>query len=302
MIPLIVVGGPTASGKTALGVQIAKDYGGEVISADSMQIYRHMDIGSAKPTPREQQGIPHHMIDIIEPTQDFSVAEYAQMAKNKIFDIHSRGKLPVMVGGTGLYIDTVINNIILPETSQNEELRRELSEFAAEYGNEALHDKLKKTDPEAALRLHYNDTKRVIRAIEMFETTGETMSEHIRKSKLIPSPYNAVTFGIWYDRELLYDRINRRVDIMLDMGLIREVEKCVKLGCNRSHTSMQAIGYKEILDYLEGLCSRQEAADKIKMESRRYAKRQISWFKRSNINWISPGTRIDLNKFRLTKI
>lgn len=297
MNPLIIVAGPTASGKTALGVQIAQDFGGEVISADSMQIYKYMDIGSAKPSAEEMQGIPHHMIDILPPTQDFSVADYAVMAREKIQEVRARGKLPVMVGGTGLYIDTVASNVLLPETAADAKLRNQLAEFASVHGNEALHGRLAQFDPETAQRLHFNDIKRVIRAIEMYETTGITMAEHIKNSKTQPPPYQAVFFGIWYDREVLYDRINKRVDLMLEMGLIAEVENCLRLGCTRSHTSMQAIGYKEVLDYLEGQCTKQEMTDRIKMETRRYAKRQISWFKRKDMHWQTPGVRVDIEKY-----
>ena len=295
MKPIIVVGGPTASGKTELGVKLALKYGGEVVSADSMQIYKHMDIGSAKPTEEEMCGIPHHMIDIIEPTVNFSLSDYANMAHEIIKDIHSRKKIPVMVGGTGLYVDTVINNISLSEETSDPSIRANLESFANEYGNEALHKKLSEIDPASAENIHFNNVKRVIRAIEIFENTGITMTEHIKKSQTAPKIYKAYKYGIEYDREVLYDRINRRVDIMLENGLIPEVEHCLSLGCTRSNTSMQGIGYKEVIDFLEGKCTKEEMTDIIKQESRRYAKRQLTWFRRTGLNLLSPGQIPEIN-------
>lgn len=294
MIPVIVVEGPTASGKTALGVQLAKAAGGEVISADSMQIYQHMEIGSAAPTAGEMQGIPHHLIGVIPPVQDFSLAQYAALAREKIADIHGRGKLPVLVGGTGLYIDTVLKNITLSETNQDPLLRERLKRLAQAEGAEALFARLRQVDPDSAARLHPNDLKRVIRALELYETTGETMTEHIRRSRETPSPYRAIQFGIWYEREELYRRINRRVDNMLDQGLVGEVRRLIHMGCTRQKTSMQGIGYKEVLDFLEGKCTYPEMTEKIKMESRRYAKRQLSWFRRSPIHWLAPGETVQI--------
>lgn len=294
MIPVIVVEGPTASGKTALGVQLAKAAGGEVVSADSMQIYQFMEIGSAAPTAAEMQGVPHHLIGVIPPVQDFSLAQYAALAREKIADIHSRGKIPVLVGGTGLYIDTVLKNITLSETNQDPRLRERLKRLAQAEGAEALFARLRQVDPDSAARLHPNDLKRVIRALELYETTGETMTEHIRRSRRAPSPYRAVQFGIWYEREELYRRINQRVDNMLDQGLVEEVRRLVHMGCTRQNTSMQGIGYKEVLDFLEGKCTYPEMTEKIKMESRRYAKRQLSWFRRSPIHWLAPGETVQI--------
>lgn len=294
MIPVIVVEGPTASGKTALGVQLAKAAGGEVVSADSMQIYQFMEIGSAAPTAAEMQGVPHHLIGVIPPVQDFSLAQYAALAREKIADIHSRGKIPVLVGGTGLYIDTVLKNITLSETNPDPRLRERLKRLAQAEGAEALFARLRQVDPDSAARLHPNDLKRVIRALELYETTGETMTEHIRRSRRAPSPYRAVQFGIWYEREELYRRINQRVDNMLDQGLVEEVRLLVHMGCTRQNTSMQGIGYKEVLDFLEGKCTYPEMTEKIKMESRRYAKRQLSWFRRSPIHWLAPGETVQI--------
>lgn len=294
-IKIITAEGPTASGKTALGIAIALKYGGEIVSADSMQIYKHMDIGSAKPSKEELNAVPHHMISIAEPTVNYSLSDYVTEARKVIADIHGRGKIPVIVGGTGLYINTLINNINLSEETPNPNLRRELEQYAHEYGNEALHMRLEKIDPEAAENIHMNNVKRVIRAIEIYENTGITMTEQIRKSRSSGKIYEAYEYGIHYERDVLYDRINRRVDAMLEAGLVDEVKNCLRLGCTRENTSMQGIGYKEVIDFLEGKCDFDTMAERIKQESRRYAKRQITWFKRNNITWLEPGQIPDIN-------
>ena len=294
-IKIITVEGPTASGKTSLGIEIALKYGGEIVSADSMQIYKHMDIGSAKPTAEELAAVPHHMISIAEPTVNYSLSDYVTEARKAIADIHKRGKIPVIVGGTGLYINTLINNINLSEETPNSDLRHELERYAEEQGNEALHMRLEKIDPEAARNIHMNNVKRVIRAIEIYENTGITMTEQIRRSKYAGKIYEAHEYGVRYEREVLYDRINRRVDMMLESGLVGEVKACLKLGCTRDNTSMQGIGYKEVIDYLEDKCDFDTMTERIKQESRRYAKRQITWFKRNNITWLEPGEIPDIN-------
>ena len=294
-IKIITVEGPTASGKTSLGIEIALKYGGEIVSADSMQIYKHMDIGSAKPTAEELAAVPHHMISIAEPTVNYSLSDYVTEARKAIADIHKRGKIPVIVGGTGLYINTLINNINLSEETPNSDLRHELERYAEEQGNEALHMRLEKIDPEAARNIHMNNVKRVIRAIEIYENTGITMTEQIRRSKSAGKIYEAHEYGVRYEREVLYDRINRRVDMMLESGLVGEVKACLKLGCTRDNTSMQGIGYKEVIDYLEDKCDFDAMTERIKQESRRYAKRQITWFKRNNITWLEPGEIPDIN-------
>lgn len=294
-IKIITVEGPTASGKTSLGIEIALKYGGEIVSADSMQIYKHMDIGSAKPTAEELAAVPHHMISIAEPTVNYSLSDYVTEARKAIADIHERGKIPVIVGGTGLYINTLINNINLSEETPNSDLRHELERYAEEQGNEALHMRLEKIDPEAARNIHMNNVKRVIRAIEIYENTGITMTEQIRRSKSAGKIYEAHEYGVRYEREVLYDRINRRVDMMLESGLVGEVKACLKLGCTRDNTSMQGIGYKEVIDYLEDKCDFDAMTERIKQESRRYAKRQITWFKRNNITWLEPGEIPDIN-------
>ena len=294
-IKIITVEGPTASGKTSLGIEIALKYGGEIVSADSMQIYKHMDIGSAKPTAEELAAVPHHMISIAEPTVNYNLSDYVTEARKAIADIHKRGKIPVIVGGTGLYINTLINNINLSEETPNSDLRHELERYAEEQGNEALHMRLEKIDPETARNIHMNNVKRVIRAIEIYENTGITMTEQIRRSKSAGKIYEAHEYGVRYEREVLYDRINRRVDMMLESGLVGEVKACLKLGCTRDNTSMQGIGYKEVIDYLEDKCDFDTMAERIKQESRRYAKRQITWFKRNNITWLEPGEIPDIN-------
>lgn len=294
-IKIITVEGPTASGKTSLGIEIALKYGGEIVSADSMQIYKHMDIGSAKPTAEELAAVPHHMISIAEPTVNYSLSDYVTEARKAIADIHERGNIPVIVGGTGLYINTLINNINLSEETPNSDLRHELERYAEEQGNEALHMRLEKIDPEAARNIHMNNVKRVIRAIEIYENTGITMTEQIRRSKSAGKIYEAHEYGVRYEREVLYDRINRRVDMMLESGLVGEVKACLKLGCTRDNTSMQGIGYKEVIDYLEDKCDFDTMTERIKQESRRYAKRQITWFKRNNITWLEPGEIPDIN-------
>lgn len=284
---LIVITGPTASGKTALSVRLAKELGAEIVNADSMQIYKYMDIGTAKPTVEEREGVPHHLIDIVNPDELFSVARYCECAKSAIDDIHSRGKTAVMVGGTGLYVDSLVNNIQFSETEPDEEYRQLLETEAQERGNECIYEKLKAIDPESAAKIAVQDTKRIIRALEVYHVTGKTITWHNEQSRSVPSPYNTTMFAISMDRDALYDKINRRVDVMLELGLVDEVKKILEMGVDEKATSMQAIGYKEIVGYLKGEISLEKAADDIKQGSRRYAKRQLTWFRRnSNINWI----------------
>ncbi len=285
MIPLLVIGGPTASGKTALSVELAKRLDGEIVSADSMQIYKYMDIGSAKPSKEEKEGVPHHLMDVAEPTENFSLGDYLALARKVIAEIHERGKLAVVVGGTGLYINSLVNNIELTDEQDTIIIREKLTEFAEKNGNEALHNRLRAVDPESAERIHPNNVKRVMRAIEIYESTGKTMTESLKDS-IKPPIYKAVQYGINYDRAVLYDRINRRVDIMIEQGLVDEVKKLVEMGCRRDNTSMQGIGYKEVLDYLDGKVTLEEMAEEIKQATRRYAKRQITWFKRNDMIWL----------------
>lgn len=286
-IPLIAVVGPTASGKTSLGIELAKKYNGEIISADSMQIYQYMDIATAKPTPDEMQGIPHHLIGFLSPDTPFSVADYVEIAKKKILDIYGRGKLPVLVGGTGLYVSSLLDNIEFSQSSSDEHLRAELMNVAEQYGADALLDMLGKFDPESAKRLsEQKNIKRIIRAIEIYKTTGVTMTESLRNSRLNASPYKDVRIGLKAEnRQFLYDRINKRVDIMLQSGLLEETKKIMSL--NLGKTAKMAIGYKELIPYIEGRATLDEALEKLKMETRRYAKRQLTWFRRDEkISWI----------------
>ncbi len=294
MIPLIIVEGPTASGKTDLAVKIAQKLDGEVVSADSMQIYKYMDIGSAKPSKEEMCGIPHHMFDVVHPTENFSLAEYVKMAHKVIKDIHSRGKRVIVAGGTGLYIDFLKDNLQLSDEEEDNSIRERLEEFANTHGIAALHKRLAEVDEISAAKIHPNNVKRVIRALEVYEKTGLKMSQQVEESKKGEKIYDYKEFGIMYDREVLYDRINRRVDIMFDMGLVAEVEKLVQMGCTRDNTSMQGIGYKEVMDYLEGKTTLEETKEIIRQGTRRYAKRQMTWLRRSNVTWLSPGQMPDI--------
>lgn len=285
-IPILVICGPTACGKTALGVELALRLGGEVISADSMQVYRRLDIGTAKPDAAERRGIPHHLIDVAEPTESYSVARYCAEAGRAAADIHGRGLLPIVVGGTGLYIDNFISNTDFSSPEGNPELRRELSAIAEREGGESLHKMLFELDSAEAERIHPNNIKRVVRAIELIKTTGESRESLNRKSRR-PSPYRALRLGIDYPREDLYTRIDRRVDIMVEKGLEDEVRRELLPIRDRAPTAIQAIGYKEMLDYFDGRLTLPQAVDAIKQASRHYAKRQLTWLRRnSDIHWI----------------
>ena len=284
--PIIVVLGPTASGKTALAVELAKLYDAEVISADSMQIYKGMDILTAKPTVSEMQGIRHHLIDFLEPEKDFSVADYVRLANNAVNDIASRGKLPVLAGGTGLYINSLIDNIRFDETTGDKEFRYSMFNLAKEKGNHYLWERLLEVDEATALSVHENNVPRVIRALEVYEKTGERLSEHKKASRLEMSRFEPAMIGLTFsDRQLLYDRINKRVDIMISDGLVEEAEDIYK---NKAlNTAHQAIGYKELIPYFLNKSSLEDCIEKIKQETRRYAKRQLTWFRRDErIFWI----------------
>ena len=279
--------GPTASGKTEYAIELAKKCGGEVVSCDSMQIYKHMDIGTAKPTQEEMDGIPHHMIDIAEPWESYSVARFVSEARACIDEVLERGRVPILCGGTGLYFDSVIKNIDFSEIESDPDYRSELMQTAKENGNEYVHDMLKKIDPKSAEAVHPNNLKRVIRALEIYKTTGKSKTEIDRES-VRESIYDAEIYGLNRPREELYERINRRVDIMLENGLLDEVKSLLEMGISRDATSMQAIGYKELAEYFEGSCKLFEAVEKIKQESRRYAKRQLTWFRKNKeIIWLN---------------
>lgn len=287
-IPLVVVAGPTASGKTDVGIAICRQFHGEVVSADSMQIYQHLTVGTAKPTLEEQQGIPHHLMDFLPPSQSFSVAEYVSLARKAIKEIYSRGKLPVVVGGTGLYISSLVDNIQFSQSQTNEGLRQELGKIAAEQGNEFLWQQLAAVDPKAAQAIHPNNVGRVIRALEFYQTTGKTISQQQEDSKKTPSPYQPHMIGLNYkDRELLYQRIDLRVELMLENGLENEARWLMEQGY--AATASQAIGYKEMFDYLQGKEPLSTAIEKIQQGSRRYAKRQLTWFRKDpRIQWFFP--------------
>ncbi len=277
---IAVVCGPTASGKTALSVELAKRLSGEIISADSMQIYKGMDIATAKPTEQEKQGIPHYLMDFLDPHDSFSVADYVKMAHERIAEIAPRGKLPIIVGGTGLYISSLIDNLSFEETESDYEYRDELRALAQEKGNGYLLRMLREIDPETAARLHENNLNRIIRALEVYKTTGRTMSEQQRLSRLSPSPYDPCMIQLDYDRETLYDRINRRVDIMLAEGLIDEARQFTEQ--SDYPTAAQAIGYKELMPYLKGESELEPCVERLKQVTRKYAKRQLTWFRRDD--------------------
>lgn len=285
-ITVLAVVGPTASGKTALGVDLAKRFNGEVVSCDSMQIYKGMDIATAKPTAQEMQGIPHHLIDFVEPEENYSVARYVDDATAVIKDIVSRKKLPVLVGGTGLYADSLLGGIRFAEEPENDEIRKELAQTAAQRGNAAMHQMLCEIDPEYAKTLHPNNAGRVLRAIELFRLTGKTMTEQLKESKAKPSIFAPIMLGIGFnDREKLYERINLRVDLMLEKGLLKEAEEFYKQ--HNAKTAAQAIGCKEFLGYFSGEKELLECVESLKRETRRYAKRQLTWFKRNeSISWL----------------
>lgn len=286
---VLAVAGPTASGKTALGVMLAKEFNGEVISADSMQIYKGMDIASAKPDAEEMEGIPHHLIDFIDRDVTFSVADYVELAKNKINEVLSRGKLPIIVGGTGLYISSLLDNVKFSEGGSDEAYRRELYDFAKKFGNNALHKQLADIDIKAAESIHPNNLVRVIRALEVFRVTGKKFSDLKAESRLEESPYDSLIIGIDYaDRQTLYNRINLRVDKMIDSGLIDEAFQLWQQSGMK--TAANAIGYKELIPYFEKKSTLDECIDKIKQETRHYAKRQLTWFRKNErIKWIIIG-------------
>lgn len=279
-IPLLVITGPTATGKTALAIEMAKRLGGEIITADSMQIYRGMDIGTAKPTKTEMQGIPHHMIDILDVWEEFSVAEYCRMAHKIIKDVRGRGLLPILAGGTGLYIKSITENIKFANAQKNEDLRAKLQKLADEKGRDAVYETLCEKDGAAAKKINPNDLKRVIRALELVLQTGKSKAELDEKSKSVPKIYKNVILGLELERSILYNRINDRVEKMLEAGLEGEALKVIKTA-GVGATSLQGIGYKEIGWYLSGRATLGEAAELLKRATRRYAKRQITWLKRA---------------------
>lgn len=299
-IPLIIIVGPTASGKTSLSIEIAKKLNTEIVSADSMQLYKYMDIGTAKPTKEEMQGIPHHIMDEIDPSVNFSVAQYAELAHKYISEIYKKGKIPVMVGGTGLYVQAVADDLSFEEEDEDLSIRNSLNELAEKHGAEYLIEMLREFDPVSAERLHPNNLRRVVRAIEFYKKTGVPISEHQENTKKTDSRYNPIMFAINWDRQVLYDRIDKRVDIMINDGLIDEVKKLLDMGYLRSCTAMKGIGYKEVIHYLRGFGTLDETINIIKRNSRRYAKRQLTWFRRDKrIHWLDYNDNIAKNAMEI---
>lgn len=299
--PLVILTGPTAVGKTKASIGLAKAIGGEIISADSMQVYKQMDIGSAKIKPSEMDGIPHYLVDILEPDEEFHVVLFQQMAKQAIQKIYEKGKIPILVGGTGFYIQAVLYDIDFSENEKDTSYREELEKLAQTKGAEYLHDRLREVDEKSAQDIHANNVKRVIRALEYFHQTGEKISEHNEEQRKKVSPYNFSYFVLNDERAHLYEKIDLRVDQMINEGLVREVQSLKEKGYTRDMVSMQGLGYKEMLDYLDNKCSLEEAVEIIKRDTRHFAKRQITWFKReSDVTWIDKK-EYDYNEERILK-
>ncbi len=292
---VIVICGPTASGKTALSIELAKKINGEIVSCDSMQIYKEMDIGTAKPTKEEMQGIKHYMIDIISPDERYSVADYKKQAKEAIKEILSKGKVPIVVGGTGLYVDSLIYEIDYPEIEFDEKYRKELEQEVEEKGLNTLYEKAKEIDEEAIKKISPNDKKRILRILEIYHATGKNKTEQEKESRKNKPEFNYKVFALNMERSKLYDRINKRVDIMIENGLIEEVENIYKK-YNEFPTAMQGLGYKEVVDYLEKRLTKEKMIEKIKQETRRYAKRQLTWFRKNKETiWINAEDTIQNN-------
>lgn len=287
--PLIILTGPTAIGKTALSLKLAKAVNGEIISADSMQVYQLMDIGTAKIMPEEMGGIPHHLIDVLEPTKDFNVVIFQKMAKNAMEEIYAKGKIPIITGGTGFYIQALLYDISFEETEVSA-YREELTAYYNKYGAHALHERLKEIDSVSYREIHENNIKRVIRALEFYHETGYPISKHNTEQKKKESPYQFVYFVLNDDRGLLYERIEKRIDRMIEQGLVDEVSKLLEYGCTKDMVSMQGLGYKEIIPYLDGECSLEEAVYILKRDTRHFAKRQLTWFRREkDVTWVEKS-------------
>lgn len=288
--PMVILTGPTAVGKTALSIALAKQVNGAIISADSMQVYKHMDIGSAKIMPQEMQGIRHYLIDELEPSEEFHVVRFVELAKKYMQEIYDAGKIPIIVGGTGFYIQALLYDIDFTEQECDEEYRDSLEQLAREKGTDALHNMLKEVDPESAEAIHANNIKRVIRALEFYHLTGKKISEHNEKERKKTSPYEFAYFVLTDDRQKLYANIDKRVDVMVEKGLVEEVTCLKEMGCHSGMVAMQGLGYKEILDYLDGKRTLEEAIYIIKRETRHFAKRQLTWFRRErDVIWIDKG-------------
>lgn len=289
--PLVILTGPTAVGKTDLSIQLAKKINGEIISADSMQVYKYMDIGTAKITKEEMQGVPHYLVDELEPEEEFNVVKFQSYAKKYMEEIYAKGKIPILVGGTGFYIQAIVNDIGFAENDADKRYREELEALAKEKGAVFLHERLKKVDPKAAEQIHENNQKRMIRALEFYEKTGKRISEHNETERQKKSPYHFAYFVLTDDRKLLYNRIDCRVDKMLENGLLEEVKSLRQKGLRKDMVSMQGIGYKEIFGYLEGDYSYEEAVSILKRDTRHFAKRQLTWFRREQeVIWLDKST------------
>jgi tRNA dimethylallyltransferase len=285
--PLVILTGPTAVGKTALSIALAKAIGGEIISADSMQVYRHMDIGSAKIMPEEMEGVPHHLIDVLEPAEEFNVVVFQKLAKQAVEEIYSRGHIPILVGGTGFYIQALVYDIDFTENNEDTALRQALEEQARREGADVLYERLRAVDPESCESIHAHNIKRVIRAIEFYEKTGKKISDHNREQRQNDSPYHFAYFVLTDSRDKIYQRIDERVDLMMAHGLMEEVRALRDRGCRRDMVSMQGLGYKELLACLEGEISLEEAVYLIKRDTRHFAKRQLTWFRREKeVIWV----------------
>lgn len=290
MKPLVILAGPTAVGKTELSIWLAKRINGAIISADSMQVYKYMDIGSAKIMPDEMEGVKHYLIDELDPSDEFNIVRFQQMAKDALKEIYANGQIPIVAGGTGFYIQALLYDIDFTHQDSDEAFRKEMADYAAEYGAEALHEKLKEIDPVSYKTIHANNTKRVIRALEYYRMTGQPISAHNEQEHQKVSPYNFAYFVLTDDRKHLYDRIDYRVDLMMKKGLVDEVKKLYDMGYHKDMVSMQGLGYKELLSYLNGECSLEEAVYIIKRETRHFAKRQLTWFRRErDVIWLDKS-------------
>lgn len=291
MKPLVILAGPTAVGKTALSIKLAKKINGAIISADSMQVYKHMDIGSAKVMPEEMEGIPHYLIDVLEPSEEFNIVRFQQMAKEALDQIYAAGQIPIIAGGTGFYIQSLLYDIDFSKEETDVTYRNELSAYAKEHGAHALHEKLKEIDPVSYETIHENNVKRVIRALEFYHQNHSPISAHNEKEHQKSSPYCFAYFVLTDKRETLYARIDKRVDQMMEQGLLAEVNDLYRMGYRKDMVSMQGLGYKEMIDYLEDRCSLDEAVYKIKRETRHFAKRQLTWFRREkDVIWLDKST------------
>ncbi len=285
--PLIVLTGPTAVGKTKLSIALAKAVGGEIISADSMQVYKYMDIGSAKIRPEEMDGVPHYLVDVLDPAEEFHIVKFQEMAKEAMEQIYANGHIPILVGGTGFYIQAIVNDIDFTENEENKSVRAKWEQYAKDHGAQKLHEELERIDPKSAEAIPAGNVKRVVRALEFYELSGKRISEHNEEQKAKGSPYNFAYFVLNDHRELLYDRIERRIDEMLNEGLVEEVQGLKNRGFTKDMVSMKGLGYKEILDYLDGNLTLEEAVYILKRDTRHFAKRQLTWFRREpEVSWI----------------